>query len=98
MKTQELISIKQICTYYKVPISFLDELYDYDLIHIQSLNNDVFINKAQIKDVERIINLHYDLEINIQGVDVIFNLLKQIEALKSEIIFLKNKLNLHENS
>ena len=98
MKMHELISIKQICTHYKVPISFLDELYDYDLIEIQSLDNDVFIKKTQIKDVERIINLHYDLEINIQGVDVIFNLLERIQALKAEIILLKNKLNLHEDN
>ena len=96
MKAQELISLKQICTHYKVPISFLDELYDYDLIEIQSLDNEVFIKKTQIRDVEKIINMHYNLKINIEGVDVIFNLLKQIEGLKEEIVLLKNKLNSHE--
>ncbi|WP_452223566.1 chaperone modulator CbpM [Lacinutrix chionoecetis] len=97
MKTQELISLKQICTHYKVPISFLDQLYDYDLIEIQSLDNDVFIRKTQIRDVEKIINLHYDLEINIEGVDAVFHLLKQIEGLKEEIMLLKNRLKLHED-
>ncbi|AUC81140.1 chaperone modulator CbpM [Lacinutrix sp. Bg11-31] len=97
MNTQDLISIKQLCNYYKVPQSFLDTLYEYELIEIQTFDNDVFIKKTQIRDIEKIIRLHYDLEINIEGVDVIFNLLNQIETLKLENIQLKNQLKLHND-
>ena len=97
MKTQDLISIKQLCNYYKIPESFLDTLYDYQLIEIQTFDNDIYIQKTQIRDVEKIMRLHFDLEINIEGVDVIFNLLNQIEVLKMENIQLKNQLKLYNN-
>ena len=41
--------------------------------------------------------LHYDLDINIEGIDAIYNLLKQVEELQSQIITLRNKLNFYEN-
>ncbi|WP_055448613.1 chaperone modulator CbpM [Lacinutrix mariniflava] len=96
MKTQDLISIKNLCSYYKIPQSFLDTLYDYQLIEIQTLDNGIYIQKTQIRDVEKIIRLHYDLEINIEGIDVIFNLLNQIEILQLENIQLKNQLKTHK--
>ena len=96
MKTQDLISIKNLCNYYKIPQSFLDTLYNYQLIEIQTLDNVIYIQKTQIRDVEKIIRLHYDLEINIEGIDVIFNLLNQIENLQLENIQLKNQLKTHK--
>ena len=96
MNTQDLISIKQLCNYYKVPQSFLDTLYDYQLIEVQTFNNEIYIQKTQVRDVEKIIRLHYDLEINIEGIDVIFNLLNQIEVLQSQNIQLKNQLKIHK--
>ena len=44
------------------------------------------------KQVEKMIRLHYDLNINLEGVDVIYNLLNQVNSLKKEITDLQNKL------
>jgi hypothetical protein len=41
--------------------------------------------------------LHYELHINIEGIDAIYNLLKQVELLQLEIRTLKNKLNSYED-
>jgi len=38
---------------------------------------------------------HYDLNINIEGIDAITHLLQQIEDLQQELIATKNKLRLH---
>jgi hypothetical protein len=41
--------------------------------------------------------LHYDLEINLEGIDAIYNLLKQVEDLQNQVVTLRNKLNIYEN-
>jgi hypothetical protein len=40
--------------------------------------------------------MHHELDINIEGIDTIFNLLKKIETLQEELIITKNKLKLYE--
>jgi hypothetical protein len=37
------------------------------------------------------------LEINIEGIDIAFNLLKKIDELENEIISIKNRLKIYEN-
>ena len=41
--------------------------------------------------------LHFDLDINLEGVDAIYNLLKQVESLKEEITALHNRLRFYED-
>lgn len=41
--------------------------------------------------------LHYDLEINIEGIDAIYNLLEQVNSLRKEITTLNNRLRLYED-
>jgi hypothetical protein len=40
--------------------------------------------------------LHFELDINIEGIDAISNLLQQIDNLQKELISTKNKLRLYE--
>ena len=37
-------------------------------------------------------SLHYDLDINLEGIDAIYNLIKKIESLNEHILELRNKL------
>lgn len=97
MKTTDLISIRTICTHYNIPISFINSLNEFDLIEVVETENSLFIYKTQIKDVEKIIRMHYELDINMEGIDVIYNLLKQVESLKSDINHLNNRLRFYEN-
>lgn len=96
METQDLIPVKIICKRYNVPVSFIHTLQDFQLIEIITEKDGFYIRTTQIKEVEKMMRLHYDLEINLEGVDAIYNLLKQVESLKNEIITLKNKLNRFE--
>jgi hypothetical protein len=34
------------------------------------------IYKIQIKDIEKMIRMHYELDINLEGMDAVYNLLK----------------------
>ena len=97
METKDLISIQQFCTHYNIPISFIDLLNEFELIEIVVIKEIHCIHKAQIKDIEKMIRLHYNLDINIEGIDAIYNLLKQIETLREESNELINKLRLYED-
>ena len=42
------------------------------------------------------VRLHYDLEINMEGIDAITHLLKKLQTMQDEISVLKNKLRVYE--
>lgn len=97
MDTAQLISIQQFCLHYNVPINFVKALKDYELVEFTSTEDETYLQIHQLNEVEKIIRMHYDLEINFEGIDVIYNLLKQVEHLQNEVRILKNKLNAYEN-
>jgi hypothetical protein len=68
------------------------------LIQIQIIAEKQFIHQDQISDLEKIIRLHNELNMNLEGIDVVFNLLKKEKALRDELNALKNRLRLYENN
>ncbi len=97
MKTENLISIDQLCTYYKVEMSFFNNLKDYGLIEISTLEQTDYIHQDKIEDVEKVIRMHQELEINLEGIDTILHLLEKINDLQSELVATKNRLRLYED-
>ncbi|MFG6686675.1 chaperone modulator CbpM [Mariniflexile sp. HNIBRBA6329] len=97
MEKQNLISVQLICNQYNVPISFINTLQEFQLVELIDEENNFYIHTNHIKKVEKMIRLHYDLDINIEGVDVIYNLLKKVESLKQEINVLNNRLRRYED-
>ena len=88
----EIILIQKFCSEYDIPVSFIEALSEYELIKIE---NKQVISVEQINTIEKMIRLHYDLEINFEGLQAIHNLLNQIEALQSEVRKLNNQLNFY---
>ncbi|WP_347925578.1 chaperone modulator CbpM [Pontimicrobium sp. SW4] len=97
METTKLISIQQFCKYYNVPKTFINALHEYELVEIIVANDENYLKTAQLNEVEKMMRLHYDLDINLEGIDAIYNLLKQVETLQDEIVTLKNRLDFYEN-
>ncbi|WP_242158909.1 chaperone modulator CbpM [Aestuariivivens sediminis] len=97
MERTDLIPVQLVCRHYKIPLAFMDTLQEFQLIEITVLKDDLFIHKRELNKVEKIVRLHYDLDINIEGIDAIHNLLEQVHALKQEIRALHNRLRLYED-
>jgi uncharacterized membrane protein YjjP (DUF1212 family) len=97
METTNLISIHQFCSHYNVPVDFIKALQDYDLVEVTITKNEIYLQTNQLNDIEKIMRLYYDLEINLEGIDAIYNLLKQVESLQKEITQLNNKLDFYED-
>lgn len=97
MNLDNLISINTLCTHYKIEISFLSNLSDFDLIEIITIEQVQYIQQDKINDLEKIIRLHNELGVNMEGIDVVFNMLSKINELENELNSVKNRLGLYEN-
>lgn len=93
----ELITITEYCANYTVDPSFISALEESGLIVLTVIDDTKFIRFGQLVDMERFIHFHYDLNINIEGIDVIMNLLNKVKQMQQEIDDLKNHINVYEN-
>ncbi len=96
MNTKNLIPIDRLCGVYEIPESFIDNLCTYELVEVIDMNEQKYIPQDYVKDIEKIMRLHFDLNINFEGLDVIMHLLERIEELEKEVNYLKNKLSVFE--
>lgn len=96
METENLISVQQFCTHHNIEFGFLNSLNEYGLIEITTIEETQYIYKGQLKNLEKMIRLHYELDINIEGIEAISHLLNRVEDLHTELNMLKNKLRLYE--
>jgi chaperone modulatory protein CbpM len=96
MEPQQLIPASDFCVHYHIEVSFLHTLQDYGLLRMTTQNETAFIDADDMSDVERIIHLHQDLDINMEGIDAILQLLKRLERTQEELTTLRNKLRLYE--
>lgn len=97
MKTS-LIPVQKVCTHYDIEFSFISSLHELGLVEVSVVGEVQYIRQEQINDIERMIRLHYDLDINIEGIDAVYHLLRQVDNLQKELITLKNRLSLYENN
>lgn len=93
MEPEKYIRITELCSYYSIDDTFVYSLRDYGLMEILVMEDQEMIPEEQVKDFEKMLRLHYDLKINLEGIDAINHLLHQIHDLQKEVKFLKNKLN-----
>lgn len=96
MEGQDFISILQLCNHYKVEVSFFQQLEEEGLVEITTIEQTKCLHQNSINDVEKMIRIHQELNINIEGIDVVFNLLKKMNALQSKMNSLQNRLSLYE--
>jgi len=97
MKEQHLIPSQTICTQYNIEISFVETLHHMGLSQVVIIEQSQFIHQDQISELEKIIRLHRELDVNLEGIDIVLNLLQKEKELQIELNALKNKLKIYEN-
>jgi hypothetical protein len=96
METTHLISADEFCIHHKVEYSFINSLQQFGLIEITTIKENRFINTDNLTELEKFVRLHYDLDINLEGIETITYLLEKIKNMQHEIKGLKNKLKMYE--
>jgi hypothetical protein len=67
------------------------------LIEVEELDQSFYVQQDKITVIEKMIRLHHELEVNVEGIDVVFNLLARIKDLQNELMITKNRLRLYED-
>jgi len=96
MQTEYLIAIDEFCAKHEIEVSFINSLEETGLIEITTIDQAGFIQVDQIRQLEKFIQFHYELDINIEGIETISHLLQRVNELQEEIVELRNKVGLYE--
>lgn len=86
------ISIEEVVRVYEVDYSFIDSLIDSELLHPEVENEIRYITHDELSDLEKFVNWHYDMEVNLAGIEIIHKLLCRLNDLQQENIRIKKRV------
>ena|ERR1700733_4698437 len=98
MQEQHLISADEFCFHHQVEYSFIDSLQQFGLIEVKTIEESRFIDSEKLFELEKFVRLHYELDINLEGIEAITYLLQKVKNLQEELNSLKSKLSLYEDA
>ena len=78
------ISREELVRIYNIEIAFFDALQESGLLKTETENEVKYLLYDELEIFERFANWHYDLDVNLPGVEVIHHLLQKMERLTEE--------------
>ena len=96
MDNENFMSTEQFCAVYQVDAGFVHALEEYGLLQTSQSAESTLISTENLKDLEQFVHLHYELEINVPGIDAISHLLDKVRDLQRENAMLKARLDRYE--
>ncbi|MBK7713358.1 MAG: chaperone modulator CbpM [Bacteroidales bacterium] len=97
MRTDRLIAIDEFCYNHNIEISFINSLDQSGLIEVTVIGKALFITEEQLHQLEKIVRFHYELDINLEGIETINHLLQRMAFLQNENLTLRNRLRIYES-
>src|SRR5688500_18308540 len=97
MQNDYLIPADQFCIQHNIDFTFINLLHKNGLLEITTLEQTQFIPEEHLPSLEKMMRLHYDLDINLEGIEAITHLLQRVEQLQNELRGLKSRLPLYED-
>ena len=91
-----LIQAELFCTHYHAEVSFINKLHDSGLIELIVVDNTPFIQEDDLQKLEKIVRVHYNLQINVEGIETIIHLLDKVENMQQQMAVLRGRLGLYE--
>lgn len=89
---KELILLSEYCERSQAEPDFILLLESEGLIETEIRDDAKYIQLSQLGDLDMFARLHYDLSINIEGIDVINNLLLQMRQMERELSILRRQM------
>lgn len=97
MEERITVSVQEFCHHHQIEISFIQSLHECGLLQADTINDEEWrLSQDQLEQLEKMVRLHYDLQINLEGLEAIHHLLKRVEGLQREVLLLRNRLRLYE--
>ena len=78
------ISREELVKIYNIEVTFFDSLEESGLLKTVEEREIKYVVYDELPAFERFANWHYDLEVNLPGLEIINHLLEKIENLREE--------------
>lgn len=92
MENLDLIRLDDFCTHYEVEQTFVISLHEAGLVHVTTVEATHFLPAEELADLEKYVRWHYDMDINLEGIEVISRLLERMKQLQLQISRLQRNL------
>jgi cell division FtsZ-interacting protein ZapD len=92
MENRQLIPVADFCDHYHIEFSFVR------LVELTTVKEVQYLRAEDLTELEKMARLHYELDINMEGIDAIKHILQRMDKLQQELNSLKSRLNLYERS
>lgn len=96
MLPEDLIPADKICAYHHVELSFIQTLHESGLIGMTAQGDALFLSSGELPELEKFIRWHYELSINMEGIEALSHLLDRVGRLQEENRILRNRLQGYE--
>ena len=96
MANEGMVAAKEFCISHNVEITFLHTLCQSGLLEITTIDEIVFINLDWLPELEKLVRLHYEMDINPEGIETVCHLLQRMNEMQEEMRVLKNRLSVYE--
>lgn len=98
MSTEELIPADTFCAFHQVELSFIRQLHDSGLIGITIREGSVFLPSSDLPELEKWVRLHYEMDINLEGIEAISHLLQRLHRMQEEMVNLQNRIRFYQGT
>jgi dephospho-CoA kinase len=96
MSIEQLIPIERYCQLEEVDIAFVRALTERGLIQVVVHQEGPFIAADQLVRLEQLARMHFDLDINLEGIEAISHMLERLELMQQQLRSAQERLRLYE--
>ncbi|WP_339925276.1 chaperone modulator CbpM [uncultured Cyclobacterium sp.] len=94
--SEDHVSLDQFCRSCNIEMTFVYSLAAQDMCEIIVIEEKEYVLQDDLRLLERLSRLHYEMEINLEGLYAIVHLQEKIERLKEEVKSLSRNLDRHQ--
>ena len=96
MQKEVMIIASEFCQHHNIELSFIYSLQDSGLLQTETVGESVFVPVNQLSYLEKLVKWHYEMDINIEGLETITHLLGRLDNMQQQVIKLSNRLSRYE--
>ena len=93
---ENLIDIQELVIHHELELDFVSDLEDCAVIEIIVKEKKHYVHSDELPRLERIIRLYRDLQVNMEGIEVIEYMRDRTSLMQLEIRRLRQRLDLYE--
>jgi len=96
MEVPEMIPALEFCVHHDIEMSFIESLSESGLIHTTLIRERIYLTVDELPLLKKFIRFHYEMDINIEGIETVSHLLTQLDETKTLLTQFTNRLRQYE--